>query len=150
MKEHIIANSFDIKLPGDMPGERGSGTFMLNDSCCFSSTSSSLHLSRSLVRDSGRKPSKLKEIVRPHCVNAFCSQTCELVISIYSMQAEQERTLTPFSLTKACLIGFLLKKLKLRQLIWVRPGAREGPRGPKMQKNASKTKQNCSVLQFFL
>jgi len=37
MKEHIIANSFDIKLPGDTPRERESGTFMLNDFCCFSS-----------------------------------------------------------------------------------------------------------------
>ena len=35
MKEHIIANSFDIKLPGDTPGERGSGTFMLNDLLFF-------------------------------------------------------------------------------------------------------------------
>ena len=30
-RTHLIANSFDIKLPVDTPGERGSGTFTLND-----------------------------------------------------------------------------------------------------------------------
>ena len=54
--EETKKNSFDKKLPGGSPDDRGSGTFMLNDlyMCVLFFFSSSLHLSRSLVRDSGR------------------------------------------------------------------------------------------------
>ena len=57
--EETKRNSFDKTLPGGSPEDRGPGIFMLHDFCCFSS--SSLHLSRSLVRDSGRKPSSTKK-----------------------------------------------------------------------------------------
>ena len=64
MKEHIIANSFDMKLPGDMPGERGSGTFMLNDFFVVFFFYKSIFASFPQPRTRQRKKTKLNKETR--------------------------------------------------------------------------------------
>ena len=80
MKENIITNSCDKKLPGDPPGDRGPGTCVLNELRFFFQVHLCIFPAASYDTAEENQVNLKKSF--DHCVNAFCSQTCEQVISI--------------------------------------------------------------------